>query len=695
LSVIQSSKQRHGSRVQELEHILNSVPQIIWTAGADGIVDFVSDQWRTEYGGDPSEMIGEGWIARVHPDDVERTLSNWAAAAHKAETYEAEFRLRLPDGEYRWVLISAKPEVGDDGIICGWFGTCIRIHDRVVAEQRLAQKEELYRSILEASADCIKVIALDGIIELINSPGVQLMEGANADNFVGSSWPEAWSEDMRPTVANALHRAAKGETSRFSGCLSTLTGKQKWWNVVVSPIRDENNVVTSVLAISRDCSEERERSQQLLWASEHDPLTSLPNRRAFQERLKASVLRSMRSGSRIGLLLMDVDHFKYVNDTLGHAAGDRLLREFGKRIRGSLRSDDFVARIGGDEFAIIVENINSAEDLLRIGESAGKVLKAPIRLEGRSVSAGATIGGAMFPMDAQTSNDLFNVADTALYALKTDGRGGTRLFHSRMREESQRVASQLNLARLAIRDRSVVPFFQPKIDLKTNQLVGFEALLRWRDSEHGFQQPQSIEEAFKEYELASEIGTLMQRRVFEQVRRWLDCGADFGRISLNGAPAEFLRDDYAERLLVLLARYDIPASFIEVEVTEHALMDRSSQYVERALTMLKGAGVTVALDDFGTGYSSLSHLRDFPVDVVKVDKSFVQAMNSDSEIAAIVAAVINLSNSLNVQSVAEGIETAEQLTLLRTMGCQVGQGYALGAPVAGDQVAIKRAAKAA
>jgi len=564
-----------------------------------------------------------------------------------------------------------------------------------VAERQLALKEQLYRSILEASADCIKVIGLDGTIQLINPPGLQLIEAADAALVVGQNWVDHWPEDMKGTVADALQRAATGETSRFSGFLPTMTGKPKWWNVVVSPIRDENNVVSRILAISRDCSEERERSQQLLWASEHDPLTGLPNRRAFQARLKASVLRSMGSGSNVGLLLVDVDHFKYVNDSLGHTAGDRLLREFAKRLQGALRNDDFVARIGGDEFAIIVEDLRSSDDLLLVGEYAGKALKAPIRLEGRSLSSGATIGGAIFPQDAATANDLFNVADTALYALKTDGRGGTRLFHSRMREESRRVASQLSLARLAIRDQSLVPFFQPKVDLKSGQLVGFEALLRWHDRKRGFQLPHTIEEAFKEYELASEIGALMQRRVFEQVRDWLDRGVNFGRISLNGAPAEFLRDDYAERLLLLLAQHDIPASFIEVEVTEHALMDRSSRYVERALTMLKRAGVTVALDDFGTGYSSLSHLRDFPVDVVKVDKSFVQAINSDSEIAAIVGAVINLASSLDMQSVAEGIETEQQLTLLRSMGCRVGQGFALGAPVCGDQVTMGRAARAA
>ena len=674
---------------------MNSVPQILWSANADGIVDFVSNHWRTEFGTDPAELVGEGWIARLHPDDVEPTLKKWAAATQQLEPYETEFRLRRSDGEYRWVFVTAKPEAGPDGSIRRWFGTCVGIHDRVVAEQQLAQKEQLYRSILNASADCIKVIALDGVIQLINPPGLELIEAADPKLVVGQNWNDHWPEDMKPTVADAFQRAAKGETSRFSGFLPTLSGKPKWWNVVVSPIRDENDEVTAVLAISRDSSEERERSQQLLWASEHDPLTALPNRRAFQARLKAAALRSMRTGSNVGLLLVDLDHFKYVNDTLGHPAGDRLLREFARRLQGALRSDDFVARIGGDEFAIIVEDLHDSNDLLRIGESAGSALKAPIRLEGRSLSSGATIGGAVFPQDAATANDLFNVADTALYALKTDGRGGTRLFHSRMQEESQRVSSQLNLARHVIRDRSLVPFFQPKVDLKSGQLIGFEALLRWPDGEHGFHLPQTIEEAFKEYELASEIGALMQQRVFEQVRNWLDRGVEFGRISLNGAPAEFLRDDYAERLLLLLAQCDVPASFIEIEVTEHALMDRSSRYVERALTMLKKAGVTVALDDFGTGYSSLSHLRDFPVDVVKMDKSFVQKINSDSEIAAIIGAVINLSRSLNVQSVAEGIETEEQLTLLRTMGCQVGQGFAIGLPMAAEEVGAKRSAKAA
>ena len=264
-----------------------------------------------------------------------------------------------------------------------------------------------------------------------------------------------------------------------------------------------------------------------------------------------------------------------------------------------------------------------------------------------------------------------------------------------MREEAQRVASQLSLARMAVTEASVRPFYQPKLELATNKVAGFEALLRWSHPTRGLQAPETIEEAFKDYELASKIGELMQYKVLEDVRRWLRAGIDFGRLAVNAAPAEFLRDDYAERLLERLRCYGVAPCNLEIEITEHVLMANGSRYVHRALAELKKAGVTIALDDFGTGYSSLSHLRDFPVDVVKIDKSFVQRMISDPEISAIVTAVINLAHSLNIESVAEGVETQEQADLLRAAGCSLGQGYHLGEPQPADFVASRLAARAA
>lgn len=286
----------------------------------------------------------------------------------------------------------------------------------------------------------------------------------------------------------------------------------------------------------------------------------------------------------------------------------------------------------------------------------------------------------MFPDDADCANELFKLADTALYALKAEGRGGTKLFHGYMREEAQRTASQLSLARVAVTEATVQPYYQPKLDLRTGAVVGFEALLRWQDPVKGLQLPETIDEAFKDYELASKIGSLMQASVLADIRSWEERGIDFGRVSINAAPAEFLRDDYAERLLDRLSSSGVFANRLEVEVTEHALMANASKYVCRALALLKSAGITVALDDFGTGHSSLSHLRDFPVDVVKIDRSFVKQMAGDEEIAAIVRAVINLAASLRIESVAEGVETQEQADMLRAAGCALGQGFLLGRP---------------
>lgn len=663
----------------QLIRTLNALPHVTWCSGPDGRIDFVSDHWSKSYGGNSEDIVGEGWIELIHPEDLSQALGNWDLAREKAETFRNEFRLKLPSGEYRWVLIVANPELSKSGAILGWIGTCTDIHDLILAQKALAEKQQLYRSVLEASADCIKILTLDGRLRLINGPGIRLMDLPDVSAIEGKFWWELWPREMQETVRQSVESARCGRTARFNGGCPTAGGQPKWWDVVVTPIRAGDGDVTGILSISRDCTAEREKSEELKWASEHDALTTLPNRRAFEKRLRAAALRAMRHGTKLGLLLVDLDHFKHVNDTMGHAAGDALLREFGRRLTSNMRSGDFIARIGGDEFAIIVERASSSGDLQVVGEKVSAVLNCPVRIHGRAVSGGASIGGAVFPDDADNANDLFTFADTALYALKAEGRGGMMLFHSHMREDAQRVASQLSLARNAVNEETVQAYYQPKLELASGAVVGFEALLRWMHPTTGLQLPSSIEEAFKDYELASKIGRLMHNKVFADVRAWQAAGVDFGRISINAAPAEFLRDDYAERLIECIRKHGVRPDSIEVEVTEHVFMAGGSRYVRRALAELKNAGLTIALDDFGTGYSSLSHLRDFPVDVVKIDQTFVQRMLVDPEIAAIVSAVVGLAKSLQIVSVAEGVETREQADMLRIIGCTQIQGFWIGA----------------
>jgi len=440
---------------------------------------------------------------------------------------------------------------------------------------------------------------------------------------------------------------------------------------------------------------EREEAVRLRWASEHDSLTKLPNRGAFQCRLQAAILTAMERGTSVALLLIDLDHFKHINDSLGHSVGDELLRHVSDRLRGALDEHSFVARIGGDEFAVVVEDGCAEADILSVANRLADCIKVPVRTSQRLVSSGASIGAAIFPRDAQCAGDLFNAADTALYALKHSGRGGTKLFDELILREMRRSASHLSIARAAASGRNVVPFYQPVVHLGSGEVVGFEALLRCAHAGR-FQSANVLEEAFADYEIATGLATLMHRQVAADVSSWVKQGLKIGRVAINAAPTEFLRDDYAEKFLDVLGEYKLPASYFAVEVTEHVFLGRSSEYVARAIAVLKSAGVQISLDDFGTGYSSLSHLRDLRVDTVKMDKSFVDKITDGGEAVAIVLAVLSLAKSLKLATVAEGVETEPQAQLLRSMGCDQAQGYFFGRPgdarVAGELMVTRKAA---
>ena len=590
------------------------------------------------------------------------------------------------NGERRLFQTVKVPWVSE-GEINGVIGVSRDITQRQAAEAALQSSEALYRSILEASADTIAVLSLGGTTELMNASGVGAMGMPKDKPCDRVEWASLWPKRSQARMEEAIAQGRKGQISRLNIKSPSPTGEVTWWDIVITPINDSEGAPSRLLSICRDVTGSKTASEMLKWSSEHDSLTGLANRGAFQARLQAAALRSMEHGSSFGLLLLDLDHFKHINDTFGHAAGDELLQAVANRLRDSVRADDFAARLGGDEFAIIVEDIPDDTVLYRAGESIAKRLNASMPIASRTISAGVSIGGAVFPRDGATALELFNAADTALYALKNSGRGGLRMFQSELRAQAQQVASQLSLARAALDERSVVPYFQPKVDLRTGALVGYEALLRWVHPSRGLQLPNTVQEAFKDYELASKIGELMQRGVISAMSQWLKLGIEFGRVAINAAPAEFLRDDYAERLLRLVEAGGVDPHLLEVEVTEHVFLDRGSEFVARALKRLNSAGIRVALDDFGTGYSSLSHLRDLPVDVVKIDRSFVERMIEEQEISAIISAVISLAQSLSLEVVAEGVETDAQRLSLLEKGCSHAQGYLYGRPMSFEAIA--------
>lgn len=619
------------------------------------------------------------FLRLVHPDDraeVERMLLE----SKTRDGFENTYRIvRADTGEVRWVLNRTRIHRSPDGAFLRSVGALLDIHGRKLAELALRESEALSRGIVEATEDCIGLLDLGGRLVFMNEPGLRAIEIADVSSLLGRPWVSFWRHSKHAEIEAALKAARSGGTGRFTALNPTIKGTQKWWDVVVSPVLDDRGRPKQLVTIARDITEQRDAVERVRWSANHDALTGLPNRAMFQERLN-SVLAADRTGScRAALLLLDLDRFKEVNDSFGHGAGDLLLQGFGDRLRSCVAGDDMVARLGGDEFAIIIADIASEAEVHGFVVRLIAALAEPLIHEGREIDFRASIGGAMFPRDARNAADLFQSADLALYSCKEDGRGRFVMFEPSLRTEMMSRASMIDMARSAIAEDRILPFYQPKVRLVGGSVVGFEALLRWSDGAGALRTPGEIAAALEDAETVWPIGQRMHERVIADMRGWLHAGIAFGHVAINAAASEFRHDNFAELLLERLEVAGVPCRCVEIEVTESVFMGTQACKVARALNLLHDSGVRIALDDFGTGFSSLSHLKEFPVDVLKIDRSFIGHVEQGKDLA-IVRAVLDLGRSLNIAVVAEGIETETQADFLRLQGCALGQGFLYGKP---------------
>ena len=666
----------------QLRAVLDAMPQLVWLTDVEGSADYGNSTWQ-EFTG--STATTGGWLQWLHPQDCDGARQLWEQSLSCGSAFQGEYRLRHHSGEYRWHLMEARfqRQAGHSSGL--WFLTGYDIHARVQAQQELAASALMQKNMLDVSVDCIKLLRTDGTLIHMNKSGCEAL-GVDPKSGFGQRWLPLLPPEVREKGKKALQQAIRGKNARFAG-MSVLPGMAPMhWDNILTPLIGSDGKVTSILCVSRDITLQRQAEIQLREVGEHDALTGLPNRRAFNTRLK-QLLRSSRDGkATVGLMLLDLDHFKHINDTLGHTAGDHLLRVLSRRLKQCLPDNGMVARLGGDEFAIVLGPLNSQQDLQEVAHTVLSQINAPITYSGRLINGGMSIGCALFPQDARDASLLMKSADTALNDLKSGGRGGILMFNNAMLLAAQAAALQLECARQILRLDSITPYFQPKVSMTDDQVVGFEALLRWQDEQGQLQLPATVCAAFSDYELASRIGEVMRTKVLEQLCLWREQGLPMLPVSLNASPVEFMRDDYAERLLAHLERLNLPTGLIEVEVTEHMLGERGSDYVKRALSLLKHQGVRIALDDFGTGQSSLAHLRDYPVDCVKIDKDFVQRIEHEPTIRAIIQAVGHLGPSLHLDLVAEGVETEAQRHMLQDCGYQIGQGFLFGEAMSAEQV---------
>lgn len=438
--------------------------------------------------------------------------------------------------------------------------------------------------------------------------------------------------------------------------------------------KDAGEVVRA-FGILQDVTERKEAEQRMWHMANHDALTGLPNRGLMREQLEAALRGFRRSRKVVAVLLLDVDQFKDVNDTLGHDAGDALLVEAANRLTSHMSDVDMVARLGGDEFIVVLSQLDSPGDAMDRARKLIDILGMPFSYKRSSLSCRCSIGIAVAPEHGNDSSTLLKNADIALYRAKAGGRGIAVEYNPRMHQAMERRLQLFTRVRAALSNKEFLPYYQPKISLRTGLIVGFEALMRWRHPRRGILGPSEFGQVFEDADLAVTIGEQLLHATTRDMAAWTDQGCDFGHIAINVSSPEFAREGLSERVLTALDHAHIAPERLTVEVTETVFLGRGSETVRQSLQALNKAGVRIALDDFGTGYASLSHLRQFPVDRIKIDRSFVNDIEHDIDDAAIVRAVINLGRSLGIEIVAEGVETTQQADYLRSNGCDFAQGF--------------------
>ncbi len=453
--------------------------------------------------------------------------------------------------------------------------------------------------------------------------------------------------------------------------------------MTISSVRNDQDHILHYVAVFSDITSIKQSQSQLEHLAHHDSLTNLPNRLLFEDRLQHAISQSKRQERQLAVLFLDLDRFKNINDTLGHAMGDELLKEVAKRLQSILRDGDTAARLGGDEFTVLVENLEDPSQAAVVASKIQESFKTPYKIAGRELHVTTSIGISIYPEDGQTVADLTKNADAAMYQAKEQGRNSYRYYTSELtRTAFERLLLETEL-RSALKKDQLLLYYQPQISLDNGQMTGAEAVLRWHHPRLGIIPPARFIPLAEESGLIHEIGHWVLKEACEQTRYLYKQGLFQGRMAINLSVRQIMQTDLILRFEQIIADSKCPPDMLQLEVTEGIFMGQMQQSVP-VLDVFKKLGVSIAIDDFGTGYSSLSYLKQLPIDKLKIDRSFIRDLPNDSDAIAITQAIIALGKNLGLHIVAEGVETLAQQALLQKMGCEEGQGYLYSPPVPGN-----------
>jgi diguanylate cyclase (GGDEF)-like protein/PAS domain S-box-containing protein len=615
------------------------------------------------------------WRSKLDPAERDALLEICRAGLARGEDHELEYRFLAADGRWLWLREMVGVVAGADGrrTLQG-FLLDVTVSRRAEGELRLAAQ------VFQSSGEAI--VISDGQHRILTvNPAYSHVTGFAATDAVGKT-PYA----LNPSVRSAdRERELWAEVDRKGYWQGEVWDRRrngevfpKW--LTVSVVRDAQGKPVNYIEIFSDITERKEREERVRHLAHHDALTDLPNRVLLNDRIAQAVSLAERNGTRVAVMFLDLDRFKTVNDSLGHGVGDKLLQEVSRRLKLCMRASDTVSRLGGDEFVILMPDMADPGDVAVAAQKILDTVSRPYNIDGHELVSTPSVGIAVYPGDGADVDTLLRNADAAMYHAKESGRNNYQFFTQDMNARAlERLSLERSLRRALERDELRL-HYQPQYDIASGRIVGMEALIRWQHPEHGLVLPGRFMQFAEESGLILPIGEWVLREACRQSRVWQDAGLPRLRVSVNISALQFRQADFVDTVARALSAAGLDARCLELEVTESVIM-HDAQSVTESLRRLKDMQLELAIDDFGTGYSSLSYLKRFPIDRLKIDKSFVQDVTADTDDAAIIVAIIALTRNLGLRTIAEGVETSEQLDFLRQQGCHEAQGFLLGRPL--------------
>lgn len=689
-----ASLEESEARFREMS---DSTPTMIWMVGPGDLGSVYFNKAALEFRGRTLEQErGTGWMEGVHPTDVPQIGELWLSAFAARQPVAIEFRLRRHDGEYRWVLDTGIPRFASDGGFLGYIGSCIDVTERRQALARAEAASDQLTTLIENMPDAVFFKDGDGRWLVTNPPARALFQ---LEAVVWREKTDAELALLQPDLAEAYAACTRSDAAawasgrRFDDTEQVVDteGQEHVFETTKMPLFDEAGGRRGLVIIGRDITARLRAEDRIHQLANFDRVTGLPNRALLDERLGEAIAEARLTENALLALVVDLDGFQGVNDSFGHAVGDRLTAAVGERLSPHARGGDTLARLGDAAFVLLVKGLRARRsEAGQLADSLGRTIRAciseqPFSFEGGEVALTATVGMALFPWDGQSGSDLLRSAETALNHATREGRDQQRFFTHEMNAELRRRLDLESRMRRALEQNELILHFQPQVATDSGAIVGVEALLRWFPVGLPAVPPSEFIPLAEDMGLIANVGAYVLSTAARQMAVWLDAGLRLSRIAVNVSPHQFSDAAFADSVRDVLLETGLSPESLELEVTERVLLGRTGAVLANA-ERLKSMGVGLSIDDLGTGFSSLQYLRDLPVNSVKIDQSFVRGIGQRRTDEAIVSAILVMSAALGLRVVAEGVETEEQVEYLRSRGCAELQGFLFHRPMTAAEV---------